>query len=193
MSSPITKTIVSSEDDEILSLARQYGADGLKRPEALASDTASSESVVKHVVEALKEEGETYDYVVLLQPTSPLRTAEDIEAACAKLLESEATALISVTAVDNKILKAFKAEEDGYIAGIANNHYPFMRRQDLPKTYMSNGAIYIIRVDEFMENNSFFTDQTIAYEMDEGKSIDVDTKEDLIQIEKILTIRTPGS
>ncbi|MFW2608792.1 acylneuraminate cytidylyltransferase family protein, partial [Aliarcobacter butzleri] len=73
----------------------------------------------------------------------------------------DATALISVSEYDNIILKAIKENEFGYIEGITNNKYPFMRRQDLPKTYMSNGAMYIIKVDKFLENNSFFTDNTI--------------------------------
>lgn len=70
--------------------------------------------------------------------------------------------------------------------GISNNKYPFMRRQDLPKTYMSNGAIYIIKVDKFLENNSFFTDKTISFIMDEIKSLDIDTKEDLDKVNKYI-------
>ncbi|WP_026803574.1 acylneuraminate cytidylyltransferase family protein [Aliarcobacter lanthieri] len=179
----ITKTIVSSDSDEILEVSKQYGSFILKRPIEFASDTSSSEVVVKHAMESMEEK---FDYVILLQPTSPLRDTKDIDSAFEKFFSLDATALISVCEYDNKILKAFKENEFGYIEGISNNKYPFMRRQDLPKTYMSNGAIYIIKVDEFLENNSFFTDKTISFIMDEIKSLDIDTKEDLDKVNKYI-------
>lgn len=179
----ITKTIVSSDSDEILEVVKNYNTDILKRPIEFASDTSSSEVVVKHVLETLDEK---YDYIILLQPTSPLRTTVDIDNAFEQLFSSDATALISVCEYDNKILKAFKENEFGYIEGISNNKYPFVRRQDLPKTYMSNGAIYIIKIDKFLENKSFFTDKTISFIMDEIKSLDIDTKEDLDKVNKYI-------
>jgi CMP-N-acetylneuraminic acid synthetase len=179
----ITKTIVSSDSDEILEVAKEFGSYTLKRPEEFSTDISSSEVVVIHALENLKEK---FDYVVLLQPTSPLRDTNDINAAFEKLLSLDATALISVCEYDNKILKAFKEDEFGYIEGISNNKYPFMRRQDLPKTYMSNGAIYITKVDEFLKNNSFYTDKTVQYVMDDIKSSDIDTKEDLEKVERYI-------
>lgn len=183
----ITSTLVSSDSDEILSTASIYCADILKRPTELATDISSSEVVIKHVLENTKEK---YDYLVLLQPTSPLRDAVDIDNAFEKLFSSDDTALISVCEYDNKILKAFKENKFGYIEGISNNKYPFMRRQDLPKTFMSNGAIYIIKVDEFLKNKSFFTDKTISFVMDDIKSLDIDTQEDLEMAEKHINENT---
>ena len=179
----ITKTIVSSDSDEILEVAKRYGSEILKRPDELATDISSSEVVVKHTLESIKEK---FDYVVLLQPTSPLRDTNDIDSAFEKLFSLDATALISVCECDNKILKTFKENELGYIEGISNNKYPFMRRQDLPKTYMSNGAIYIIKVDDFFKNNSFFTDKTISFIMDEVKSMDIDVRDDLNKVERFI-------
>ncbi|MDN5114350.1 cytidylyltransferase domain-containing protein [Aliarcobacter butzleri] len=179
----ITKTIVSSDSDEILEVARRYGSVILKRPDEFATDTSSSEVVVKHAIESIEEK---FDYVVLLQPTSPLRDTVDIDDAFEKLFSLDATALISVCKYDNKILKAFKENELGYIEGVSNNKYPFMRRQDLPKTYMSNGAIYIIKVDDFFKNNSFFTDKTISFIMDEVKSMDIDVRDDLKKVERFI-------
>lgn len=179
----ITKTIVSSDSDEILEVAKGFGSDILKRPEEFSTDTSSSDVVVKHALEYIEEK---FEYVVLLQPTSPLRDTNDIDSAFEKLFSLDATALISVCEYDNKILKAFKENEFGYIEGISNNKYPFMRRQDLPKTYMSNGAIYIIKVDEFLRNNSFYTNRTVQFVMDEIKSSDIDTKEDLEKVEKLI-------
>lgn len=175
----ITKTVVSSDDNEILNISKQYESDIIKRPDELASDTTASEPVIKHVIEELRKEKNEFDYVVLLQPTSPLRDVQNIDNAFDILFKSDATALISVCEIDNKILKAFKQNKDGFIEGISNNKYPFMRRQDLPETYLSNGAIYIIKVDEFIKNNSLFTHKTISYVMNEITSLDIDTTDDL--------------
>lgn len=175
----ITKTVVSSDSDEILAISKKRGAYTLKRPKELASDTASSESAVINAIIKLKDEGEEFDYLILLQPTSPLRNSEDIDKAIKLLFSSDATALISVCETDNKILKAFKQNEDGYIEGISNNSYPFARRQDLPTIYMSNGAIYIIKIDEFLKSQTLFTEKTISYKMNKIESLDIDTIDDL--------------
>ena len=68
--------------------------------------------------------------------------------------------------------------------GVVNNKYPFMRRQDLPKTYMSNGAIYIVKVSDFLKNDSFYTAKTISYVMSGARSLDIDTKEDLKKVKE---------
>lgn len=183
----ITKTIVSSDSDEILEVAKKYGSYILKRPDEFATDISSSEVVVKHLIESMEEK---FDYIILLQPTSPLRDTTDINSAFEKFFSFNATALISVSEYDNKILKAFRENEFGYIEGISNNKYPFMRRQDLPKTYMSNGAIYIVKVEEFLKNNSFFTDKTISFVMNEIKSFDIDVQEDLEKVEKYINANT---
>jgi CMP-N-acetylneuraminic acid synthetase len=181
----ITDTYVSSDDDEILKISNQYGAKTIKRPGELATDISNSQSVVFHALKELQKENKKYDYIVLLQPTSPLRTVNHIDAAFIELFHKNATASISVIEFDNKILKAFK-ENDGFIEGISNNEYPFKRRQDLPKTYLSNGAIYIIKVDEFIKNNSFFTNKTISYIMDKNSSLDIDIIDDLNTANNIL-------
>lgn len=182
----ITDTYVSSDDDEILEVSKKFGSKILKRPDHLATDISSSEEVVNHILEELKQYNKVYDYIILLQPTSPLRDEKDINRAFEMLFDKNATALISVKNEDNKILKAFIDNEEGFLYGIYNNKYPFTRRQDLPKIYMSNGAIYIIKVDEFLKNQSFLTNKTIKFIMDDIKSIDIDTKEDLKQLNDIL-------
>ncbi len=182
----ITKTVVSSDDNEILEVSKKYGANVLKRPDDLATDTSSSQSVVEHTITELEKVNEKYDYLVLLQPTSPLRDRNDIDEAFETLFEKNATALISVKEYDNKILKAFIDNQEGFIEGVRNNTYPFIRRQDLPKVYMSNGAIYIIKAEKFMKCKSFWTEKTVKYVMDNTKSMDIDTKEDLEKIRKFL-------
>jgi CMP-N,N'-diacetyllegionaminic acid synthase len=176
----ITKTIVSSDDKEILDISFKYGAETIKRPSSLASDTTSSESVVKHTIDYLKSIGETFDIVILLQPTSPLRTHKHIDQAFDVFQNKKAESVISVVGVDNKILKSFTKGVDGCLNGISNNNYPFMRRQDLPDTYASNGAIYIVNVKCFLNSKSFFTAKTLGYEMPVKDSVDIDNMDDII-------------
>jgi CMP-N-acetylneuraminic acid synthetase len=181
----ITKTIVSSDSDEILEISKKYGSDILKRPDELAQDTTASEPVVSHVLENI-ENIEEYEYIVLLQPTSPLRDENDIDKAFNELFEKKATSLISTVTIDNKILKAFIYDENGFLKGVSNNNFPFMRRQDLPEVYMPNGAIYIVNKKEFLKTEKLFTNETLSYLMSPEKSVDLDTKEDLINIENII-------
>ena len=175
----ITKTVVSSDDKEILDIAKQFGADALKRPKKLATDFATSESVVGWVIEHLESIGEVFDIVVLLQPTSPLRDDKDIDKAFELMIEQEATAVISVYAFDNKILKTFLINDNGFMNSISKPQFPFMRRQDLPITYMANGAIYIININSFKDTLCFMTDKTLGYLMPEKMSRDIDGHVDL--------------
>ena len=175
----ITKTIVSSDDNEILDISSYYGAEIIKRPLSLASDTANSESVVKHAIDHLEKQGEVFDIVILLQPTSPLRDYRDINNAFEKMIASNASAIISVTEIDRKILKAFKNDSNGFLSPVSSKRYLFMRRQSLPSVFIPNGAIYIVSKNIFMESNSFFTDKTSYFSMPLEKSIDIDSKDDL--------------
>ena len=182
----ITKTIVSSDDKEALDISKEYGANVVRRPDDLSSDSATSESVIKHTIDYLESMGEMFDIVILLQPTSPLRTSKDIDSAFEIMFNSDATAVISTSEFDNKILKTFIETPDGFLKGVSNNEYPFMRRQDLPAVYMSNGAIYIIDVNIFNKNLSLITDRTASYLMPANKSFDVDSESDLLSIEKLI-------
>ncbi len=182
----VTDCIVTSDDDEILHIATESGSDILKRPAKLATDQSSSESAITHALLEMQKQGKEYDYMILLQPTSPFRDQKDINAAFTQMIDKNATAAISVNETDNKILKAFKENDTGHIEGIGGNDYPFMRRQDLPRTYMSNGAIYIIKVDEFLKNKKLITNNTVAYKMSAEKSHDIDTAEDLVNAQKMI-------
>lgn len=184
----ITTTVVSSNDDKILKISEEFGAHTIKRSDNLSQDDTSTESVIENVLKNI-ENITLYDYLILLQPTSPLRDEHDIDSSVELLLKKNASALISVKKIDNKILKAFKKDKNGYLGGISNNLYPFMPRQDLPQTYMPNGAIYIVHLKEFIKNKKLFTDKTISFLMTEEKSIDIDTKEDLVSCKKVILNR----
>ena len=170
----INKVVVSS-DSEII-----------KRPKKYSGDATPSNLVVKHALDYLKKK-EKYipDIVVLLQPTSPLRTAEDIDNAINLFINEKVGAVISVTEGDNKSLKSFFME-NGILRGVVNNEFPFICRQSLPKTYLSNGAIYVISEKEFQKNKKLFSKKTLGFFMEKERSVDLDTLEDISIIENLL-------
>ena len=184
----ITSTMVSSDDKEILDISVEYGSEVIKRPDNLASDDATSESVVKHAIDSLEAAGKVFDIVVLLQPTSPLRHFKYIDEAFEIMIDSKATAVISVCEFDNKILKSFMKDSNGFLESVSDKKYSFMRRQDLPKIYMPNGAIYIIKIESFRKVNSFLTGKTQNYVMPKDKSVDVDSQADIDKIMKTISV-----
>ena len=152
----------------------------------LAQDTSSSEETIVHAVETLHSKNEKYGIIVLLQPTSPLRDSKDIDNAIKLMIEKNATAVISVTNIGVKPFKSFYLNGGGYLECIYKHNTANKRRQELPDAYLSNGAIYAVRTDEFMKSQSLLPQSTIPYIMSQDRSIDIDTVGDLIKVEKIL-------
>jgi CMP-N-acetylneuraminic acid synthetase len=182
----ITKTVVSSDDETTLEIAKSYGAEIIKRPIELALDTSSSEEVVRHTIELLEKGEEYFDIIILLQPTSPLRFEKDIDEALDLMLSNGAEAVTSVTNIGKKPFKSYYKTKKGFLKGIYNDKAPNMRRQDLPDAFMANGAIYAVYTKLFLKINSFLLKKTIPYIMSEEKSIDVDGIQDVLVAENIM-------
>ncbi len=183
-SATIHQVVVSSDCDTILRVSRESGAQAIRRPPELATDSAPSEPVAAHILETLENRFHWQpDIIVLLQPTTPLRTAEDIDAAVRELERPEVDAVISVYEPRHTPFKAFAANGDGFLRGVVSDEAPFMRRQDLPTAYFPNGAIYAIRTAEFLKSGHFLAERTIPYVMPEERSIDIDTPADLQRCE----------
>jgi CMP-N,N'-diacetyllegionaminic acid synthase len=179
----ITKTIVSSDDDEILNVSESNGAVPLKRPLEFAHDTSSSEDSIVHALAALKSEGEEFDIFILLQPTSPLRDSDDIDSALSLMLDGKVSAVISVFNIGVKPFKSYYLDSSGFLKGVYNNKSPNMRRQDLPDAYLANGAIYVVKVKDFLLSKSLIPEKTVPYIMSSEKSIDVDVIRDVEIVE----------
>lgn len=171
----IDKIIVSSDDEEILKISKKYGADILKRPPELASDNATTFDAIKHSIDNV----DRYDYVVLLQPTSPLRNSKHIDEAI-KLLEfKNADAVVSVCEMEHSPLWSNTLNEDMSMQGFLKEEVLNKRSQDLEKYYRINGAIYICKTDKLLEEKSFFLKENIfAYLMDRESSVDIDEEID---------------
>ena len=180
----IDKIVLSSDCDEILNYGKSQDIEILKRPREFALDNTTSDKVILHSLQFYKE----YDNIILLQPTSPLRTTSHIDEAFEFFEKEKADSIISVCECDNKILKAFVNDEKDYLKGICNNDYSFMSRQKLPKTYISNGAIYILKIKTFLTNPHFLQEKTKYYLMDEKSSIYIDTLEDFKKAAMLLEI-----
>lgn len=173
----VAEVVLSSDDDEIMQTAEAWGCKVLfRRPAWLASDTANSVDVVLHALEQLQG----FDYVVLLQPTSPLRTAGDIDAAFNLMLESAAPSCVSICEADQSPYWMYHLENGNKLQRLLPELSDVTRRQDLPSIYVLNGAIYIARVDWLRTNKVFVGEETVAYLMPKERSLDIDTAEDFL-------------
>jgi CMP-N-acetylneuraminic acid synthetase len=174
----IDEVMVTTDDVEIADVAKKYGANvPFFRPAELASDTATSFDVIKHALDFYRTElSKEFDFVVLLQPTSPLRDAVDISQAIELLAEKNAMAIVSVCEVDHSPLWSNILPSDHSMIGFIREEVKNKRSQDLGTYYRLNGAIYICDIKELLEIKSFFTDDAIyAYTMSAEHSVDIDT------------------
>ena len=168
---------VSTDDPEIIEIARQAGLDvPFIRPSSLSQDDSSSREVLLHALDFYKSKGKNYKRVVMLQPTSPLRRPEDISGAM-KLFNSSVDCVVSVFKTkSNPYYVLFEENREGFLKKSKEGF--FQRRQDCPDVYELNGAVYVISVVALREKDITLMERIVKYEMDEFSSIDIDTELD---------------
>jgi N-acylneuraminate cytidylyltransferase len=182
----IDRIILSSEDPEIMRVAEKWRVETpFVRPTALASDEATLPEVLLHAIGQVPG----YDYVVLLQPTSPLRTAEDIDTCIEMCIKKKAKGCISVTEPDKSPYWMYKLDENDFISPLISSEHLTKRRQELPRVYVPNGAVYIAEIPFFLQTKSLVSESTIAYKMPKNRSLDIDTNLDLAILDVILKHR----
>lgn len=180
---------VSTEDSEIANISREYGAKIIKRPLELSGDYVTSDAVIEHAINYLKNQIDL-SMICLLQPTSPLRIAKDIDLSFDVYKSSlNIKCVTSVFEPKLSISKAYKQDENGYITGVLSPDAPNCRRQDLPAVFLPNGAVYLFHYSDFMLFNKIPKYNIKPYIMDEKNSVDIDELIDLYQAEKILKER----
>lgn len=173
----VDRLILSSDDPKIIATARKAGCEvPFRRPARLATDNASIQDVLFHALDAL---GESYDYVVLLQATSPLRTARDIDA-CVALCHETGYPVISVSPAVKPPQWMFAIDGRGCLRQILKTPRVAGRRQELPAAYVPNGAVYVARAKWLRRHRSFYGPKTRPYIMPAERSVDIDTKLDLL-------------
>lgn len=172
--------MVSTDSNEYADIAIKCGAEvPFLRSIEMSSDIASSWDTVREVLSNYIKQGKTYDYVALLQPTSPLRDANDIKNTWKKMLDSDANNAVSVTEVEHPVQWCFKLPENGSMDEMATSPYNYIRRQELDTYYRENGAIYIVDARKIINKEyNFYADKCVGYIMLQNKSIDIDSEID---------------
>ena len=181
------KIFVSTDSPKYADIAIQYGADAsFLRSEENSSDTAGSWDVIREVISRFKEIGEVYDEVMLLQATSPLRTAYDIVKSIELLHEKKGNAVVSLTECDHSPIWCNTLPEDKSMDKFDKEEYKDLPRQMLPTFYRYNGAIYLVTAKELQNKEHMLEKGCYAYIMPQSRSIDIDTALDFMIAETIM-------
>lgn len=175
---------VSTDSEEIKQVVEQYGLKvPFLRPDYLATDTATSDDVLIHAVNYYREQyGRTFKKLILLQPTSPLRTKEDVEGAI-RLYRDDIDMVVSVMKSHAPAVLC-QDDEQGYVQLTYNKKA--LGRQQLPDMYEFNGAVYVMSVDALLEKKMAGFTKIVKYVMSKEHSIDIDDIYDFLQVESIL-------
>jgi CMP-N,N'-diacetyllegionaminic acid synthase len=189
----LTDYLVSSDDLEIIEIARRYGAPvPFVRPAELATDSVRNIAVVRHALEFMEHERQmTYDIIINLQPTSPVRDPAHIDQAVERLWESDLDSLVSVKGPYKKRDPVLKAIRNG----VLEDYCPVEDPTDSEPAYMYNAALYAVKRDYFIEHNKLISPRQVPLIMDTIYSVDVDTEADFLMAETYLNFlaRRAGS
>lgn len=174
--------VLSTEDEDIASVGRALGCSvPFLRPRELASDTASAVDVALHAAAMITG----FDIIVLLQPTSPLRTAEDIDATCLLLSDTLVPAAVTVTAAEEHPAWMYELRDSATLEPVLQPSVPPRRRQDLTPVYVLNGAVYAIHLPVLRSEGTFVPTGCRAHVMPHERSLDIDTADDMSRLRRI--------
>ena len=179
----VDRFVLSSDDPQIQMVAESLGCEvPFTRAAHLATDEASTIDVLLDVLERVAG----FDVVVLLQPTSPFRTAKDIDSCLELMIRDGAPAVVSLCAVQDHPALVFKLQNDKKIAPfLSRTPCQSLRRQDLPAAFKLNGAVYIANIPWFIKNKTFTAAESVGYIMPESRSIDIDDAKDLSMAQQL--------
>jgi len=187
-SSYITDIVVSTDDDEIVSIVRQAGGDVVMRPEKLARDDSLVMDAVRHVIDEKKKTGFTCDVFILLEPTAPFRTPEDIDNTVDLLRWQNADSAATFSETDTPPTRIWRFNNhipEPFIEGSD----PFLPRQAHPKGYILNGMVYVMKtslLDDYPDSNSFLLGKTVGHIIPSERVVDIDTEFDFLIAEQML-------
>lgn len=182
----LDRTVISTEDLLIKRVAEENGGDvPFLRPKELAEDTSKTIDCIVHAVNTLKSMGEEYDYVIILQNTVPLRKSWHVDEAIEMIVDSSERSLVSISEVDEHPILMRTLNEDKTVKNLLHMNST-MRRQDFPKFYKVDGAIYIQKLDKDFNNDTSLNDGKLAYIMENRYSTDIDNYIDIKIVEYYL-------
>lgn len=183
--------MVSTDSREYADIAKKWGANvPFLRSDELSNDTASSWDVVKEVIERYRIVGTEFDTVSLLQPTSPLRTSNDIVEGYNVIKVKEANFVVGVCEMDHSPLLANTLPEDLSMENFISPEVVKVPRQNIPTYYRINGALYIVKVDYLMKTPDIYADRSFAFVMRKENSIDIDDQLDFTIAEVLISERS---
>lgn len=189
----IDRIILSSDDEEIIKIAREYNCEvPFVRPSKYAADSTPSMDVIFH---ALKEVNSSNEYAicVMLEPTSPLRDAADIDSALEKLIsEREAESVVGIARAESSHPAFLVSLKNGFIRSYLNNGFKFFRRQEIDELFYFEGSFYVSYVDSLKRRNSFYHDKCLGFELPKWKAFELDDEIDFIIIESLLKKKLNG-
>lgn len=184
----LTRVVLSTEDEEIARVGTELGLDvPFLRPMDLAGDTTPTLPVVQHAIQTLEQRGERFDAVCLLQPTDPLRSADDIDA-CIELLErTGADSVISILEVPDRYNPywTFFMHDDHRLQLALGGPEPISRRQALPPAFHRSGSIYLTRCDVVL-SGSLYGGHVVGWQAPADRAVNIDAEEDFVLAERIL-------
>jgi len=186
----VDKVVVSTDDKKIASTAKKYGAEvPFMRPAYLATDKSTSMDVILHAIGFLKAAGEEYDYIIILEPTSPLRETKDVDRSIEMLLNDKkgAESIVGVS----EVVAAHPAfdvviNDKGFLSPYEGKRSRYIRRQDLKKIYFFEGTVYVSEIKALKKKKTFYHDRTIPYIVPKWKSVEIDDIVDFFCAEAIL-------
>ena len=183
----VDSVLVSTDSEEIATIARNYGADvPFLRPKYLSTDEAGSIEVLMHCIEFMAKKEFFYEYIVLLEPTSPIRYKGDIDRALEMLrLEEGATSIVSVTRVESQH-PSFLMKKDSKNFLISYENPGIKRRQEISELYHLDGTVYISEVESLCTNKTFYHDKTIGVSFKKWQSFEIDDEIDFYAVECLM-------
>lgn len=186
----VDRIIVSTDSEEFAAIAREQGAEvPFLRPEELSGDTAKSVDVVLHALDFSHEQGELFSYVVLLEPTSPMTEASDVDAALVRLEENGegAVSVVGISKVE-ATHPAFDVclDKNGIILPYIHELGEAIRRQDLEPLFFFDGSLYISEVEALYKRKTFYHEATLGYVTPRWKALEIDSLFDFVCAEAVM-------
>ena len=189
----LDKIVVSTDSKKIADISMSFGAEvPFLRPDHLATDTSSSIDVISHTLDYLADKNKFFDYIALLEPTSPLRETSDINLAIEQLINNSLTssAIVAVCRVEvSHPMFCIKVDNNNFIQPYQDSFINQVRRQDLVKAYFYAGVIYVSKIIDFKKYKGFNHEKTIAYKIPKWKAPEIDDIYDFINVEATLNYR----
>ena len=170
----LTEFIISTDDFEISDIAKKYGARIIERPKDISKDNSPTEECLIHALNLLSKNGEEYDYIVILEPTSPFRKASTIDKAINKTIFEKSESLLTVVKTKENI--GF-IDQNSFFKQIRKDQA--RRRQDRSDLFIESSTLYVVSVEYLKRKKSIVSDKWLALEINKDEAIDINTFSDL--------------